>query len=189
MTRPWYGLAFGSLFLAACATEPSSTDAAARALGDTVVTPPAVECEEPAPLPGHGPTLLVLNASCSTGQCIPMDIRAGDPRANFPGGSPSFPLGRVCGASACLRFPEADTVFSFTGNSSGELVDTTLLIWTPSLTVGVGAYKVGGGFLGMGMLGRVGQFIPGSSPGWQVTLPVALPGWASAVAASPCNPL
>jgi hypothetical protein len=188
MTHRWFVFVPASLLLAACATEPKTDTSSNLKSGnaDTTATPPAVSCEDTPALPGNGPTLLVLNASCDLGRCVPMDIRAGDPRAVFPAYS-GFPLGRVCGASACLRFPEADTL-RISEDSAGQIVHTTLLIWTPSLSVGVGAYQVNGGFLGMGMVGRTGQFVPGDAAGWQIKLPLALPGWATPVPASPCQP-
>lgn len=122
-----------------------------------------------------GPTLLVTNATCTPGPCMRFQVR-GDASLLVPGDPPSgfMLIGSVDSASACLRFPTSWTI----GRDS-----TLWTVWTVSDHMWLVA-STGSGAL---PLGYTTDFVPGSSPGWRVTLPSGF-GSAAPVPVEPCTP-
>lgn len=115
-----------------------------------------------------GPTLLVTNATCAVGSCIPIEVRAFIPQWRVPGQPPDgVPfMGWVRSRVVCLRFPVADTFRTIGVNSAGIPVDTALTIWTPDSSVAL--FAVASAY---GPLAGTTEFVPGSSPGWNLTVP------------------
>jgi len=129
--------------------------------------------------PGPPVTLLVTNASCSTGQCLPLEIRGFVPKFAVPGQPPAgfLVLGVVDGASACLTFPLTQTL-TITGPS-----DVTKITWTTADPVSVTASNGGPLFI----VGATGQFVPANASGWSVTFPDGS-GSAHLAATGSCSP-
>lgn len=107
------------------------------------------------------PTLLVTNATCFLGTCVPFEMRAFIPQWRVPGQLPEgLPfMGRVTSRVACLRFPVADTLRVIGVDSFGVPRDTALTIWTPDSAVSLTS-----------AFGSTTEFVPASSPGWCLTL-------------------
>jgi len=112
--------------------------------------------------PGPSVTLLVTNATCSSGQCSSFQVRG------FPIPQPIFPrppggwsedLGTVTTESACLTMHAADSF----------RVNTTLYIWTSYDSLALGALEPG--FWPQQIGPSTSGFVPASSAGWRVTLP------------------
>jgi hypothetical protein len=150
----------------------------------------AFACSRPTgPLPPP-PTLLVTNATCESGACRTLQIRA------FVGAFvvPQLPVGlevvgEVHTATACLAFPASWTLSVATVGSA----DTTFTIWTPNDPAGIYLFAVDSALFSTGgtaaqrdsssravwpydgaWLGSVGSsatFIPGHAAGWSVTFP------------------
>ena len=107
---------------------------------------------------GPGPTLLVTNATCSPGPCVPFEVRAGIPRFTVPqpsGGVVS--LGWVDSTTACLRFPA-----SWTLTVIGPGGDTTKITWRPSDSIWLIVPRLANSTV---------DFVPASAPGWSITFP------------------
>jgi len=114
-------------------------------------------------------TLLVSNATCSSGQCTSLQIR-GFPiplnQPKVPGGW-SEDLGTVSTASTCLIMHAAD---SFMVIASGPTTaDTALYIWTSYDSLALGVLEPGE--WPQGKIPITGAFVPARSAGWRVTLP------------------
>ena len=117
---------------------------------------------EPEPPPSV--TLLVTNATCSSGQCSSFEVR-GFPsnQPHTPGGPWSLDLGTVTAGSACLTLPSADT---FRVTSSGK---TTTYSWTSRDSLSLGILEPGQ-FWGHASPSTA-EFVPANLAGWSVTLP------------------
>ncbi len=122
------------------------------------------------PVTGGPPTLLVRNATCATGPCVPLNIRAWIPKFVVPGQPPTgfLSVGTARGASTCLEIPFADTLRVYGVDSMGHVVDSTLTIWTVYEPFGLTA-SVGSPF--SPPLGVSTTFVPMSAPGWRITFP------------------
>jgi hypothetical protein len=116
------------------------------------------------------PTLLVTNATCNPGPCVPFEVRAFIPQWRVPGQPPAgVPfMGSVTSRVVCLRFPVADTFRTIAVNSVGTPIDTALTVWTADSAVVLFAATSP-----MSGLGETTEFVPASSAGWSVTLPGA----------------
>lgn len=117
-------------------------------------------------------TVMVTNATCDPGPCVPLAVRGWIPKFTVPGQPPSgfMAVGKVDSASACLTIPSAD---SLTIIGSG---DTTVIRWTPNdnvmLTAGDARGITDHGYsLFDPPIGYTQEFVPASSPGWHVTFP------------------
>lgn len=111
-------------------------------------------------------TLLVTNATCATGTCSPLEVRAfpeNQPRT--PGGPWSLEVGVVDGGSACLLLPAADT-FRVTNGDTGE---TTTFEWTSERALSLGVLEPGSS--AFQAVPSTDMFVPASADGWSVTLP------------------
>ena len=116
--------------------------------------------------PGPSVTLLVTNATCSSGQCSSFQVR-GFPsnQPHTPGGYWSLDLGTVSTGSACLILPSADT-FRVTNTGTGE---TTTYSWTSDDPLALGILEPGSSSLQA--IPSTSAFVPASSAGWSLTLP------------------
>ncbi|MEJ2186563.1 MAG: hypothetical protein P8Z36_11560 [Gemmatimonadota bacterium] len=117
-------------------------------------------------------TVMVTNATCDTGPCVPLAVGGWVPKYNVPGQpfAGFMALGNVDSASACLTIP-----------SVGSLVvvgpgDTTVIRWTPQdglfLTAGDARGTSDHGYSAWdALLGKTQEFVPAAAPGWHVTFP------------------
>jgi hypothetical protein len=126
-------------------------------------------------------TLLVSNATCSSGQCTSLQIR-GFPiplnRPKVPGGW-SEDLGAVSTASTCLIMHAADSFMVIASGST--TADTALYIWTSYDSLALGVLEPGE--LPQGKIPSTRAFVPARSAGWRVTLP----GDTVVIPADPCG--
>jgi hypothetical protein len=170
----------------------------------------AFACSRPTGPPPPPPTLLVTNATCESGACRTLQIRAFVGAFIVP--QPPFGLevvGEVHTATACLTFPASWTLSVATVGSA----DTTFTTWTPSDPSGIYLFVLDSALFTTGdtaaqrdsssqalwpydgaLLGSVGEtatFIPGRAAGWSVTFPstsqsgLAAPGLAVAAVCKP----
>lgn len=114
-------------------------------------------------------TLLVSNATCSSGQCTSLQIR-GFPiplnQPKVPGGW-SEDLGTVSTASTCLIMHAADSFMVIASGST--TADTALYVWTSYDSLALGVLEPGE--WPQGKIPSTGAFVPARSAGWRVTLP------------------
>lgn len=121
--------------------------------------------------------VLVTNATCSSGQCTAIRVRAfPDNQPHTPGGLWSLDLGTVSSASACLTIP-ATAKFEVTGPEG-----TTTYRWTTDRPLSLGALLPSESALQAAP--STTSFVPSSADGWAVTLPTA----ASASPTKACTP-
>lgn len=111
---------------------------------------------------GSTPTLLVTNATCDSGPCVPFEVRGFVPKFNVPGQPPwgFVRLGSVTGRSACLALPASWTL-TIIGPG-----DTTAITWTDGESIKLSAITTR-----LEVLGSTNEFVPDSAPGWSVTFP------------------
>lgn len=119
------------------------------------------------------PTILVTNATCSLGPCVPFQVGGFIPKFTVPGQPPSgfALLGTVDSASACLRFP-AEVILT---------VGTDTTIWTTSDPIILTAAKSP-----PEVLGQTPEFQPAAASAWTVTMPGVVS--AATKAAATCGP-
>jgi hypothetical protein len=112
------------------------------------------------PEPPTSVTLLVTNATCSSGQCSSFQVR-GFPSnlPPVPAGNRSLDLGTVSTEYACLSVPPADTFW--TGQTPS--------VWTSNDSLSLGILYPGEGW--PEAKGSTKKFVPARSTGWRVTLP------------------
>jgi len=127
---------------------------------------------------GSTPTLLVTNATCNPGPCVPFEVRGFVPKFNVPGQPPEgfVRLGSVTARSSCLPFPASWTV-TIRGPS-----DTTAITWTIGEPISLSAVASR-----LEVLGSTSEFVPTSSAGWSITFPSAQ-GAAMLSPSQPCVP-
>lgn len=114
--------------------------------------------------PGPSVTILVTNATCSSGQCSSLRIRGFVIHGPItPGGYWTMELGTVSTGSACLTLPSTDTF------RIGTPTEIDTLIWTPADPLALGILEPGE-FWWSDRPDTDG-FVPASSAGWSVTLP------------------
>jgi len=114
--------------------------------------------------PSQSVTLQVTNQTCSPGPCAPLQILAfPSNQPKTPGGFWSLDLGVVTAASACLTIP-ANATFRVSGSGA-----TTTYTWTSAIPLSVGTLLPAEPRLQARP--STGTFVPGSAPGWSVTLP------------------
>lgn len=126
----------------------------------------------------QSPTLLVSNATCDPGPCVPLEIRGFAPKFTVPG-QPAWGfvrLGTVTGRTTCLSFPPSWTI-TVTGPS-----DTTAITWTVDDPITVSAITSRLEVLGAGR-----EMVPSGSPGWSVTFGGTSPA-AALTSAQACTP-
>jgi hypothetical protein len=151
MLRPWHIATCVSLLAVACSTEPKRVP----------------------------PTLLVTNASCLLGSCVPMHVLAfPQNQPATPGGLWSIDLGLLATPGVCLTFPPADTFRIWEQGSS----DTTKITWTPADSLELGSLGLQGDRFTV--LPSTSEFVPASAAGWTVSMP----GGTRASPAPPCTP-
>lgn len=124
-------------------------------------------------------TLLVTNATCTAGQCAPLQV-LGFPsnQPHTPGGFWSLDLGLVTGASACLTLP-ASGAFRVVDASTGR---TTTYTWTVGDPLALSGEPAPADRIHAGP--DTGPFVPVNAPGWSIVLP----GGTVVSAAAACTP-
>jgi len=112
----------------------------------------------------YAPTILVVNATCNVGQCVPLQVLAYDQTIQSPSvpGGWWFSLGLVNSSSACLTFPPSGdfrvngrSVATFTVADAFTLTARDTLLLVPTR--------------------QTATFVPQDAPGWSVafdTFPV-----------------
>ncbi len=145
-----------------------AASAALVALGACRATAPGDASNDARIAALSAPTLLVTNATCDPGPCVPFEMRAFIPEWHVPGQPPAgVPfMGPVASRVECLRFPVADTFRTIAVDSTGTPIDTVLTIWTVDSAVTLFAATSP-----MSALGNTTEFVPATSVGWSVTLP------------------
>jgi hypothetical protein len=117
-------------------------------------------------------TVMVTNATCDTGPCVPLAVRGWIPKFDVPGQPPSgfMAVGTVDSASACLAIPASDSL-TVIGPS-----DTMVIRWTPDdnviLTAGDARGTTDHGYTPFEPpMSYTQEFVPAAAPGWHVTFP------------------
>lgn len=176
----------------------------------------AFGCSSPV-APRRLPTVLVTNATCDSGRCATLEIRAFIWKFAVPGQLPwGFGVvGEAPPGERCLTFPPSwsltvigDTIV---GDTTGQ-VDTVIVTWTPDDTFPINLVAVDSAFFHGGLdsaridslkegllpyfdgvgfgrtVGETPKFAPGSSAGWSATFPSTPPWSARLVAGEACKP-
>lgn len=164
MVRPLLIISTVFLFAAACTTEPR----------------PALKPAVPAP------TLLVTNASCDSGPCVPFDV--GVVPGNFsymscPELGCYVSLATVDSRSLCIRLPDTLSETVLRWDTQGHVIDSTHITWTPDVPAGLVATP-----LTFDRQMHGGAFIPANSPGWSISIPGAWEWAGPPLASRPCRP-
>ena len=110
-------------------------------------------------------TLLVTNATCDSGPCVPLAI-AGETDVISTPGDPVVSIGRVVSASACLTFPASQTFYGIDAGTN----DTTAVTWTPADALSLYAADDRSVPWEGGLLEITDPFVPASARGWEVTV-------------------
>lgn len=179
-----------------------------RVVGLTAVTMAGWSCSSSGPRPL--PTVLVTNASCDSGRCTTLEIRAFVWKSTVPQDPSGFEkLGEVPPGRTCLTFPPYWKLLVIGPDTAGH-TDTTTTIWTPddgseiyltavdsalyysgpdsaqadSLTRGLIPYF--DKFTGT-TVGETPDFSPGTAPGWAVSYPNAPVHGAKLTVVGACN--
>ena len=112
------------------------------------------------------PTLLVYNATCDPGPCLPLTVYAFPAnQPHTPGGFWTFDIGWAMEAVTCLALPSKRD-FGVTNADTGA---TTVYTWTPGDSVAIGstfAYESH-----FANAPSTDAFLPSRAEGWRVTLP------------------
>jgi hypothetical protein len=138
--------------------------------------------------PKPAPTVLVVNATCQSGPCKTLYLRAFIWGWDIPQPPTGIKLlGFVHGPTTCLQVPPEWTLWLVVGS------DSTLLTWKPQNPAGIfllafdSAIGYGNPTLGQldssseglwpydgaaaGSVGHSATFVPGNSSGWSITFP------------------
>ena len=112
------------------------------------------------------PTLLVYNATCDPGPCVPLTVYAFPAdQPHTPGGFWTIDIGLAFEAFTCLELPSKRD-FQAQNASTGQ---TTVYTWTPGDPVALGstfAYESR-----LADTPATSEFLPSKAEGWRVTLP------------------
>jgi hypothetical protein len=129
--------------------------------------------------PNDRAALLVVNATCDPGPCLPLTV-TGFPanQPHTPGGFWSVDIGFVYGASACLTIPESGSFDVLNADSGAK----TTYTWKEDEPLALAAIEAHSSF--MMSQPTTGEFVPTRSAGWRVTLP----GDGAVTADRPCDP-
>ena len=132
--------------------------------------------------PERGPTLLVTNGTCSSGQCDSLVV-LGFPsnQPTTPGGMWSLNLGLMTASQACFTIPPSAT-FNVIGVHEDGTPDTTTYVWTNAKSFSLGAHPPSLPRLLAGP--STAEFVPEDAAGWRVTIPTG----ATATPSSVCTP-
>jgi hypothetical protein len=123
--------------------------------------------------PGPISSLLVTNGTCSNGHCDSLQVTAYPQEQPItPGGPWYISLGWVTGPHACVQIPASAHFYVVTvpARSSKDTITTS---WSSMDALYLGTLKPGeNAFIADA---STPGFVPGSSAGWQITLPGASP--------------
>jgi hypothetical protein len=123
--------------------------------------------------PSEPPTLFVTNPLCGGSQC--REVRIGAYITTFtvpqaPQGSRN--LGIFSGPTACLRFPPSWELAVHTSDSSGAVISSDTMTWTPDDAL----YLTVVDMEASEWLAKTQTFTPGDEEGWVLTLSPEAPG-------------
>src|SRR6266513_2596499 len=163
----------------------------------------AAACSSP-DAPRSLPTVLVTNATCDSGRCRTVEVRAYLWKFLIP-----YPpwgdlvIGEAPPGQTCLTFPPSWSMRIIGPDSTGR-VDTTTIIWSPDDGSEIYLVAVDSAFfhgdatpaqidsarqrvwpytgMFMGSVGETPNFAPREAPGWMVTFPGPRPFGAPLVA-------
>ena len=117
--------------------------------------------------PDHAqPTLLVYNATCDPGPCVPLSVY-GFPadQPHTPGGFWTISLGMAFGQFTCFELPSKQD-FGVQNASTGQ---TTVYTWTSADPVSLGSTFAYESHFAEAPV--TPEFLPSKAEGWRVTLP------------------
>lgn len=127
-------------------------------------------------------TLLVTNAACLVGPCVPLEV--GGWPADFALPCPSqgcyFPFDTIAGPSACVRIPAALSFFVHEVGLTGRVVQTDTLRWTLHDPIRLIVHRLGE------PRWYTDPIVPESAAGWRVAVVAGTPG--TPTPSSPCVP-